>query len=194
MQLSSLLQETGSVFNSCRRGAAAEHKDVHRMGMKSRFLTGLRTYSLLSPVREAAVLTRSPSIPLQTGLCKPSSSPRTERPLLAGLVTRAVISAGRRTVCTHRGCGPRDGSSLWHCRAGALPRGSYQSHRTAGAKCSETHFLLQKWGAETAPPSGLGQVLCTAQPLLQVYFPKTELSALHEVFSRKSVPWKIQAT
>lgn len=39
-----------------------------------------------------------PLIPLQTGLCKPSSSPRTERPLFKGLVTRVVISIGKHMV------------------------------------------------------------------------------------------------
>lgn len=182
------------MFNSCRRGAAAEHKDVHRMGMKSHFLTGLRMYHLLSPVKEAAVMTRSPSIPLQTGLCKPSSSPRTERPLLAGLVIRAVISAGRCTVCTHRGCGRRDCTSLWHCRAGALAEAAT---RVTGLEAQSTlrpTSCLEKWGAETAPSSGRGQALCSVRPLLQVYFPMAELSTLHEAFSRKRAPWKTQAT
>lgn len=73
-------------------------------------------------------------------------------------------------------------------------RGSYQSHRAGGTEYSETHFLLEKWGAETAPSSGLGQVLCSVRPLLQVYFPMAELSTLHEAFSRKCAPWKTQAT
>lgn len=166
------------MFNSCRRGAAAEHKDVHRMGMKSRFLTGLRMYRLLSPVKEAAVMTRSPSIPLQTGLCKPSSSPRTERPLLAGLVIRAVISAGRCMVRTHRGCGRRSCTSPWHCRAGALAEAATrvtgleeqstlrptsclrsgvqkQPHHQALAKCSAQSDLSSRCTSQwqSCPPS-----------------------------------------
>lgn len=39
--------------------------------------------------------------------------------------------------------------------------------------------MSAKRGVETAPSPTLGQVLCTVGPLLK-YFPKTELSALHE--------------
>lgn len=54
----------------------------------------------LQPVREATVMTTSPSILLQTGPCKPSSGPRTEGLLFEWLVTRAVISSGK-LWCTH---------------------------------------------------------------------------------------------
>lgn len=55
----------------------------------------------LPPVREATVMTTSPSIPLQTGLELGSQGPRTERLLFGWLVTRAVISAGKCAVCAH---------------------------------------------------------------------------------------------
>lgn len=46
-------------------------------------------------------MTTNPSTLLHTGLCKPSSSSRTERPLFESLVTRAVISTAKRMVYAH---------------------------------------------------------------------------------------------
>lgn len=57
--------------------------------------------SLSSPVREATVMTTIPSTLLRTGLCKPSSSSKTERPLFESLVTRAVISTAKHMVYAH---------------------------------------------------------------------------------------------
>lgn len=64
-------------------------------------------------------------------------------------------------VRTHTGCSIGDCTSPWHSRTGALPSKSYRIRGSGGRKRSETHFLSEKWGAETAPSSTLGQGLCT---------------------------------
>lgn len=97
-------------------------------------------------------------------------------------------------MCIHTEAVALETASLRGIAEPGLYPESNQNHGAGGRAGFKSHFLFEKWGAETAPASTPGSLASPPGVLpkgrgvsLPQGFPKPEKSG-------KSVPWKIQAT